>query len=72
MLGVNAVNLDEIERDGRGWGDYPGGESITFAPQITIQGNADASVMEQAIAEMRSLFETWYEEMQRRRARTAY
>lgn len=72
MLGVDAVNLDEIERDGRGWGDYPGGESITFAPQITIQGNADASVMEQAIAEMRRLFETWYEEMQRRRARTAY
>lgn len=72
MLGVNAVKLDEIERDDQGWGAYPGGESMTFAPQIIIQGNADASVMEQAIAEMRSQFEQWYEQMQRRKARTAY
>ena len=72
MLGVNAVKLDEIERDDQGWGAHPGGESMTFAPQIIIQGNADASVMEQAIAEMRSQFEEWYEQMQRRRMRTAY
>lgn len=72
MLGVNAVKLDEIERDDQGWGAYPGGESMTFAPQINIQGNADASVMEQAIAEMRSQFEEWYEQMQLRRMRTAY
>lgn len=72
MLGVNAVKLDEIERDDQGWGAYPGGESMTFAPQIIIQGNADASVMEQAIAEMRSQFEEWYEQMQHRRMRTAY
>ena len=72
MLGVNAVKLDEIERDDQGWGAYPGGESMTFAPQIIIQGNADESVMEQAIAEMRSQFEEWYEQMQRRRMRTAY
>ena len=72
MLGVNAVKLDEIERDDQGWGAYPGGESMTFAPQIIIQGNADASVMEQAIAEMRSQFEEWYEQMQLRRMRTAY
>ena len=72
MLGVNAVMLDEIERDDQGWGDYPGGESMTFAPQIIIQGNADESVMERAIAEMRSQFEEWYEQMQRRRVRTAY
>ena len=72
MLGVNAVKLDEIERDDQGWGAYPGDESMTFAPQIIIQGNADESVMEQAIAEMRSQFEEWYEQMQRRRMRTAY
>ncbi len=72
MLGVNAVKLDEIERDDQGWGAYPSGESMTFAPQIIIQGNADASVMEQAIAEMRSQFEEWYEQMQHRRMRTAY
>lgn len=72
MLGVNAVKLDEIERDDQGWGAYPGGESMTFAPQIIIQGNADESVMEQAIAEMRSQFEEWYEQMQHRRMRTAY
>ena len=68
----NRIKLDEIERDDHGGRDAPGGENITFAPQITIQGNADASVMEQAVADMRSQFEAWYEQMQRRKARTAY
>jgi TP901 family phage tail tape measure protein len=68
----NSIKLDEIERDDPGGRDAPGGENITFAPQITIQGNADASVMEQAVADMRSQFEAWYEQMQRRKARTAY
>jgi hypothetical protein len=72
LLGVNRIKLDEIERDDRGWNGNSDGSGITFAPQITIQGNADTAVMQEAITEMRSQFETWYEEMQRRKLRTAY
>lgn len=71
----NAVELADIETTG-GWpggpgGDYPSGQ-IIFAPQITIQGNADRDVLDEAVEDMRRQFEAWYEQMQRRRARTAY
>ena len=49
-----------------------GGGGITFAPQITIQGSADRSVIDEALAEAQARFEAWYLQMQRRNARTAY
>ena len=56
----------------RGGGGGFGGGGITFAPQITIQGNADRSVIDEALAEAQARFEAWYLQMQRRNARTAY
>lgn len=70
--GNNAAELADVEtRPGGPGGDYAGGQ-IVFAPQITIQGNADRDVLEEAVEDMRRQFESWYEQMQRRRARTAY
>lgn len=70
MLGVdNGIELDKIDRHET---DGGGGGNITFAPQITIQGNADAEVMETMMEEMRSRFYEWYEDLQRRQVRTAY
>ena len=49
-----------------------GGGSFTFAPNIVIQGNADADVLEEALRRAKEEFEAWYEQMMRKRARTAY
>ena len=69
LLGVKPVELKDP-------GDPPangGGQgSFTFAPNIVIQGNADRAVIEEALAEAKAQFETWYNQMQRRQARTAY
>ena len=62
MLGVKPVELAEID----------GGGGMTFAPVINIQGSADRSVVEEALAEAQARFEAWYLQMQRRQARTAY
>lgn len=67
LLGVNPVELADIP-EGEGFG----GGGVTFAPQITIQGNADRSVIDEALNEARAQFEAWYLQMQRRQARTAY
>lgn len=67
MLGVNPVELADIPA-----GDGFGGGGVTFAPQITIQGNADRSVIDEALAEAQARFEAWYLQMQRKQARTAY
>lgn len=67
MLGVKPVELAEIDGGGSG-----GGGGMTFAPVINIQGNADRSVVEEALAEAQARFEAWYLQMQRRQARTAY
>ena len=67
LLGVRPVELADIPAEG-GFG----GGGITFAPQITIQGNADRSVIDEALAEAKARFEAWYLQMQRRNARTAY
>lgn len=67
LLGVRPVELADIPAEG-GFG----GGGITFAPQITIQGNADRSVIDEALAEAQARFEAWYLQMQRRNARTAY
>lgn len=69
MLGVRPVELEDIpERRERG----DGGGSFTFAPQVIIQGNADRSVIDEALAEAKAQFEAWYLQMQRRQVRTAY
>ena len=67
LLGVRPVELADIPAEGG-----IGGGGITFAPQITIQGSADRSVIDEALAEAQARFEAWYLQMQRRNARTAY
>jgi TP901 family phage tail tape measure protein len=67
MLGVKPVELAEIDGGGSG-----GGGGIAFAPVINIQGSADRSMVEEALAEAQARFEAWYLQMQRRQARTAY
>lgn len=67
MLGVKPVELAEIDGGGSG-----GGGDMTFAPVINIQGSADRSMVEEALAEAQARFEAWYLQMQRRQARTAY
>ena len=82
MLGINsidmsrdnAVELKEIDSGGNdgGGGDRGDGPPVVYAPQITIQGNADRQVVEEALQEAESQFEVWYERMMRRKARTRY
>ena len=68
MLGVRPVELSDIpERSGG-----TGGGGFTFAPTIVVQGNADRSVIDEALAEAKAQFEAWYIQMQRKQARTAY
>lgn len=67
MLGVKPVELADIDGGGSG-----GGGGMTFAPVINIQGSADRSMVEEALAEAQARFEAWYLQMQRRQARTAY
>ncbi|MBS5571801.1 MAG: phage tail tape measure protein [Clostridiales bacterium] len=67
MLGVKPVELAEIDGGGS-----VGGGGIAFAPVINIQGSADRSMVEEALAEAQARFEAWYLQMQRRQARTAY
>lgn len=49
-----------------------GGGSFTFAPNITIQGNADYNVMMNAMTDAKEQFEQWFNEMMRKQRRTAY
>lgn len=49
-----------------------GGGSFTFAPNITIQGNADYNVMMNAMTDAKDQFEQWFNEMMRKQQRTAY
>lgn len=77
LAGTNEVELKEIGGGDKGnnpdTGDgnnAPG--QFVFAPQITVQGNADRAMMESVMADMKQQFEAWYEQMQRRRVRTAY
>lgn len=68
MLGVRPMELSDIPEQSGGTG--AGG--FTFAPTIVIQGNADRSVIDEALAEAKAQFEAWYIQMQRKQARTAY
>lgn len=67
MLGVKPLELRDPNPGGGS-----GGGSIVFAPNITIQGNADRAVIDEALARARAEFEQWYAQMQRRQARLAY
>lgn len=74
--GNNAVELQEIDTDKpqpeQGGGNPDGGGQVVFAPQITVQGNADRAVLESVLDDAQQRFELWYEQMMRRKARTAY
>lgn len=75
--GNNAVELQEIDtgkpQPEQGGGGTPdGGGQVVFAPQITVQGNADRAVLESVLDDAQQRFELWYEQMMRRKARTAY
>ena len=71
MLGLRDVSeartLEPVDA-----GEAMRGDNITFAPQITIQGNADDSVVDDLMDQMQAMFENWYEQRQRRQFRTAY
>ena len=66
MLGVEAKEVD-TSRAGNS-----GGVSVSFAPNITIQGNADRDTVAQAMAEAKEQFAAWLEEYMRKQQRTAY
>lgn len=68
LLGVEPMELQQIDTSGA-MGD---GGNMTFAPQITIQGNADDSTVDNLMSQMRSMFEEWYEQRQKQQYRTAY
>lgn len=75
--GNNAVELQEIDtgkpQPEQGGGGTPdGGGQVVFAPQIVVQGNADRAVLESVLNDAQQRFEMWYEQMMRRKARTAY
>ena len=75
MLGIggNEKELREINTSGSESGaGYSTGVNITFAPNITIQGNADRAMVEQVLEEQRDKFAEWFMDMQQRAARTAY
>lgn len=81
LASINAYRNNETELKeiggGSGEGKPPERGSgnpgqFVFAPQITVQGNADRDVIESVMADMKEQFEMWYEQMQRRRVRTAY
>ena len=69
LLGVKQASLKQIPVGGN---SNSGRETVTFAPQITIQGNADRDTMEEVMADMYERFVEWYEQMQRRKRRVAY
>lgn len=66
MLGVKAK---EVNTSG---GRSGGSVSVSFAPNITIQGNADRDTVAQAMAEAKEQFAAWLEEYMRKQQRTAY
>ena len=72
LRAITPQKIVELKDPGDPPGNGGGQGSITFAPNIVIQGNADRAVIDQALAEAKAQFETWYAQMQRRQARTAY
>lgn len=79
VAGAGSLTTDRVEVADIGGGSPAnggttavGGGSFTFAPNITIQGNADYSVMMNAMTDAKDQFEQWFNEMMRKQQRTAY
>lgn len=79
VAGAGSLTTDRVEvADIGGGSPAPGGTtavgggSFTFAPNITIQGNADYNVMMTAMTDAKDQFEQWFNEMMRKQQRTAY
>lgn len=79
VAGAGSLTTDRVEvADIGGGSPAPGGTtavgggSFTFSPNITIQGNADYSVMMNAMMDAKDQFEQWFNEMMRKQQRTAY
>lgn len=79
VAGAGSLTTDRVEvADIGGGSPAPGGttavgdSSFTFSPNITIQGNADYSVMMNAMTDAKDQFEQWFNEMMRKQQRTAY
>lgn len=79
VAGAGSLTTDRVEAADIGGGSPApggttavGGGSFTFAPNITIQGNADYNVMMTAMTDAKDQFEQWFNEMMRKQQRTAY
>lgn len=79
VAGAGSLTTDRVEVADIGSGSPThggttavGGGSFTFAPNITIQGNADYNVMMNAMTDAKEQFEQWFNEMMRKQQRTAY
>lgn len=79
VAGAGSLTTDRVEvADIGGSSPAPGGTttvgggSFTFSPNITIQGNADYSVMMNAMTDAKDQFEQWFNEMMRKQQRTSY
>lgn len=79
VAGAGSLTTDRVEVADIGGGSpapggttAAGGGSFTFSPNITIQGNADYSVMMTAMTDAKDQFEQWFNEMMRKQQRTAY
>mgnify|MGYP005888087905 CR=1 FL=1 len=79
VAGAGSLTTDSVEVADIGGGSPApggttavGGSSFTFSPNITIQGNADYSVMMNAMTDAKDQFEQWFNEMMRKQQRTAY
>lgn len=79
VAGAGSLTTDRVEVADIGGGSPAhggttavGGGSFTFAPNITIQGNADYNVMMNAMTDAKEQFEQWFNEMMRKQQRTAY
>lgn len=79
VAGAGSLTTDRVEvADIGGGSPAPGGTtavgggSFTFSPNITIQGDADYSVMMNAMTDAKEQFEQWFNEMMRKQQRTAY
>lgn len=79
VAGAGSLTTDRVEVADIGGGSPThggttavGGGSFTFAPNITIQGNADYNVMMNAMTDAKEQFEQWFNEMMRKQQRTAY
>lgn len=79
VAGAGSLTTDRVEVADIGGGSPApggttavGGSNFTFSPNITIQGNADYSVMMSAMTDAKDQFEQWFNEMMRKQQRTAY